>query len=121
MLFTILGMEEFPFQISTVKAVMEAFGQKNTEIDFETFQHLWRYVFDWQKCFRRFDTNKSGSIENQELHSALTSFGYTISNTLCQLLIQRFDRTGKNEILFDDFIRCCLILHVSLFQFSSFI
>ena len=110
------GMEEFPFQLSTVKAIMEAFG-KGDEINFDTFQHLWRYVFDWQKCFRRFDVNKSGSIEVQELHTALTTFGYNISNALCYTLVQRFDRTGKNEILFDDFIRCCLILHVS-FQSS---
>ena len=85
--------------------------QASKEVNFETFVHLWKYIFEWQKCFRRFDKDKSGSIQTKELQSALTAFGYNISGTICQILVQRFDRTGKNEILFDDFIKCCLVLN----------
>ena len=69
---------------------------------------------DWQKCFKKFDTDKSGSINETELHAALTSFGYCVSQKVSKLMVQRFDRAGKNEILFDDFIRCCLIFYVSI-------
>ena len=68
---------------------------------------------DWHKCFKRFDTDKSGCISSDELHTALISFGYNISKKMAELLVKRFDRANKNEILFDDFIRCCLILYVS--------
>ena len=27
--------------------------------------------------------------------------------------MRRFDRSGKGVILFDDFIQCCVVLHVS--------
>ena len=66
---------------------------------------------DWHKCFKRFDTDKSGCISSDELHTALISFGYNISKKMAELLVKRFDRANKNEILFDDFIRCCLILY----------
>ena len=109
------GLEDFPFQLSTVNAIMDGFAPSqgpSKEVNFETFVHLWKYIFEWQKCFRRFDTNKSGSIETKELQSALTAFGYNISPNICHILMQRFDRrSGKNEILFDDFIKLCLILH----------
>ena len=68
---------------------------------------------DWHKCFKRFDTDKSGCISADELHTALISFGYNISKKMANLMVKRFDRANKNEILFDDFIRCCLILYVS--------
>lgn len=44
-------------------------------IDFQEFQGLWKYVTDWQNCFRGFDRDNSGSIDKNELKSALTSFG----------------------------------------------
>ena len=74
---------------------------------------------DWHKCFKRFDTDKSGCISSDELHTALISFGYNISKQMTELLVKRFDRANKNEILFDDFIRCCLILYVSHMPASS--
>ena len=112
--YSFTGTEDYPFQIATIKAMMNSFNVGNShEIDFEHFGHVWRYVDYWQTCFKRFDVDKSGAICAQELNSALTTFGYNLSETFIQILIQRFDRMGKQEILFDDFIRCCLILHVS--------
>ena len=96
--------------------MMEAFNLGNQkELDFENFVNIWRYVMDWHKCFKRFDTDKSGCISADELYTALISFGYNISKKMAELMVKRFDRADKNEILFDDFIRCCLILYVSTF------
>ena len=33
-----------------------------------------------------------------------------------QLLLRRFDRTNSQAVKFDDFIQCCLVLHVSIFN-----
>ena len=44
-------------------------------IDFQEFQALWKYVTDWQNCFRSFDRDNSGSIDRAELKTALTTFG----------------------------------------------
>ena len=49
-------------------------------IDFEEFSALWKYVTDWQKCFRTYDTDNSGAIDEGELKYALTSFGNYMLN-----------------------------------------
>lgn len=48
-------------------------------IDFEEFTALWKYIDDWQKCFRSFDQDNSGSIDKNELKLALTAFGKFIA------------------------------------------
>jgi programmed cell death protein 6 len=47
----------------------------SSTIDFEEFVSLWKYVNDWQNCFRSFDKDNSGAIDRNELKQALTSFG----------------------------------------------
>jgi len=44
-------------------------------IDLYEFQSLWKYVTDWQNCFRSFDRDNSGSIDQNELKTALMTFG----------------------------------------------
>ena len=83
------------------------------QIDFDEFAALWKYVTDWQGCFRSFDRDGSGNIDRNELRNALTTFGYRLSEPFINILMRRFDRSGKGVILFDDFIQCCVVLHVS--------
>lgn len=84
-------------------------------VSFQDFGALWKYVTDWQNCFRSFDTDNSGNIDRNELKTALTSFGYRLSDTLVNILIRKYDRIGRGTILFDDFIQCCITLYVSSF------
>lgn len=49
--------------------------KQSGSIDFHEFQALWKYVTDWQNCFRSFDHDNSGSIDRTELKNALTTFG----------------------------------------------
>ena len=44
---------------------------------------------------------------------ALKSFGYNLSDATHQMFLRKFDRLGKGTIYFDDFIQCCVVLHVS--------
>lgn len=82
-------------------------------VSFQDFGALWKYVTDWQNCFRSFDTDNSGNIDRNELKNALTAFGYRLSDNLISILLRKFDRYGRGTILFDDFIQCCIILYVS--------
>ena len=106
---------------------------KSGEITFDEFGSLYRYIVDWQNCFKTFDRwlfwrflfnmhsnilqifdrDQSGSINHKELQDALSSFGYNLSSNVYSLLIRKFDRTNKQAVKFDDFIQCCLVLHVS--------
>lgn len=82
-------------------------------VSFQDFGALWKYVTDWQNCFRSFDTDNSGNIDRNELKNALTAFGYRLSDNLINVLLRKFDRYGRGTILFDDFIQCSVILYVS--------
>lgn len=46
------------------------------------------------------------------LSTAMTSFGYRLSDRFYDLLIRKFDRTGKGTVAFDDFIQCCVVIQV---------
>lgn len=89
------------------------------QVNFEDFGALWKYVTDWQNCFRSFDRDNSGNIDKQELTTALSTFGYRLSDKLVETLIRKFDRIGNGTILFDDFIQCCIILYVSYICYCS--
>ena len=47
----------------------------SSQINFDDFINLWKYIIDWQNCFRSFDVDKSGFIDNKEFKQALTTFG----------------------------------------------
>lgn len=87
--------------------------QNRGVISFEDFGALWKYVTDWQSCFRSFDQDNSGNIDKGELKNALTAFGYRLSDDILNVMVQKFDRFGRGTILFDDFIQCCVTLYVS--------
>merc|ERR1711881_489985 len=63
---------------------------KTGEISYNEFGSLWRYVIDWQNCFKSFDKDKSGSINRQELEAALTTFGYNLTPPVYALLLRKF-------------------------------
>lgn len=94
--------------------------QNRGTISFDDFGALWKYVTDWQSCFRSFDRDSSGNIDKQELKNALTAFGYRLSDTVVDVMVQKFDRFGRGTILFDDFIQCCVTLYVSIFIFFKY-
>lgn len=95
--------------------------QNRGVINFEDFGALWKYVTDWQNCFRSFDRDNSGNIDKMELKNALTAFGYRLSDEVVNIMVQKFDRFGRGTILFDDFIQCCVTLYVSIaFNFITY-
>ncbi|XP_035213650.1 programmed cell death protein 6-like isoform X2 [Stegodyphus dumicola] len=100
-----------PFNPETVRMMISMFDKDHSgTINFEEFKALWKYITDWLNCFRSFDTDRSGNIDRNELKSALTTFGYRLSDAFYDLLVQKFDRDGTRTIKFDDFIQCCVLL-----------
>ncbi|CAB3378963.1 Hypothetical predicted protein [Cloeon dipterum] len=89
-------------------------------INFNDFGSLWKYVVDWQNCFRSFDRDNSGNIDKDELKQALITFGYRLSDNLVSLLVRKFDRNGQGTIYFDDFIQCCVVLSTLTNSFRTY-
>ncbi|RWS09835.1 programmed cell death protein 6-like protein [Dinothrombium tinctorium] len=100
-----------PFNPETVRLMIGMFDRDHTgTINFQEFQQLWKYVTDWLNCFRSFDRDNSGNIDKSELQSALTTFGYRLSENFYNIVMRKFDRNNQNSINFDDFIQLCVTL-----------
>jgi len=87
-------------------------------IGFHEFVGLWKYIADWQKVFRHFDRDQSGTIDGTELAAALRQFGYNLSPTLLSLLEQKYavppaslpnQYGAPGGITFDRFVRACVM------------
>jgi len=44
----------------------------------------------------------------------MNGLGYKLSEPFFGLLIRKFDRVGRGTVAFDDFIQCCVVLHVRI-------
>ncbi|CAG8514808.1 498_t:CDS:2 [Scutellospora calospora] len=98
-----------PFNIETVRLMMNMFDTDNSgTIDFSEFVGLWRYIEDWKKCFQKFDVDGSGTINFQELKTALRTFGYNLSDNFIHLLLKKYDKYGRGDVTFDNFVQSCV-------------
>ncbi|EXX76015.1 Pef1p [Rhizophagus irregularis DAOM 197198w] len=98
-----------PFNIETVRLMMNMFDTDNSgTIAFQEFTGLWRYIEDWKKCFQTFDADGSGTINFAELKNALRTFGYNLSDNFINLLIKKYDKYGKGDVTFDNFVQSCV-------------
>ncbi|KAK9719992.1 hypothetical protein K7432_004410 [Basidiobolus ranarum] len=109
------------FNLETVRLMMNMFDRDQSGyIDIYEFVGLWRYIEKWRACFRTFDRDGSGSIDAEELKHALRTFGYNISDRLVNTLILKYDKHGRGDITFDNFIQVCVTIHSLTNSFRSF-
>ncbi|XP_064362842.1 programmed cell death protein 6 isoform X3 [Dromaius novaehollandiae] len=101
------------FNPATVRSILGMFDRENKGgVNFSEFTGVWKYISDWQNVFRTYDRDNSGMIDKNELKQALTGFGYRLSDQFYDILIRKFDRQGRGQVAFDDFIQCCVVLQV---------
>jgi len=100
-----------PFNPETVRLMIGMFNRDSDgAINFEEFVQLWKYVTDGTRTFRGYDRDNSGNIDKSELMTALTSFGYRLSDPFYNMMLRKFDRSNTGKIHFDDFIQLCVVL-----------
>ncbi|KAJ1984594.1 hypothetical protein H4R34_000566 [Dimargaris verticillata] len=118
-----------PFNMETVRMMVNMFDRDNSgTITFDEFKGLWKYIEDWKQCFFKFDRDRSGSIDAQELTHALRTFGYNVPPSVINLLIRKFDikagnvksKTGTGNVTFDNFIQACVTIRTLTESFQRF-
>jgi len=77
-------------------------------IDIQEFEKLFLYVNQWLNCFKAYDRDQSGAIEEQELMQALSQMGFRFSQQFVQFIISVNDTVNKREISVDQFIVLCV-------------
>ncbi|KAL0544927.1 hypothetical protein IC582_020057 [Cucumis melo] len=99
------------FSIRTVHLLMYHFTNTNTrKIGPKEFISLFYGLQSWRGIFERFDSDRSGKIDSNELRDALLSLGFAVSPMVLDLLVSKFDKSGgkSKAIEYDNFIECCL-------------
>lgn len=76
-----------------------------------------------QANFEKFDRDRSGKIDQNELREALMSLGFAVSPVVLDLLVSKFDKTGgKNKAIeYDNFIEYVIILYYIILYFPYFV
>ncbi|KAG0055992.1 Alpha-1 3/1 6-mannosyltransferase alg-2 [Gryganskiella cystojenkinii] len=98
-----------PFNMETVRMMISMFDKNcDGSISFDEFIGLWNYIEKWKTCFQTFDQDRSGTIDAQELHTALTGFGYNLSPITVDLIVKKYDVRGRGDITFDNFVQGCV-------------
>ncbi|XP_062824207.1 calpain-3 [Anolis carolinensis] len=98
-------------------ALMDTDG--SGKINLEEFQHLWDKIKSWQKIFKHYDTDHSGTINSYEMRNAVKDAGFQLNNQLYDIITMRYADRNMN-IEFDSFI-CCFVRLEGMFRaFNAF-
>uniref|UniRef100_UPI00398F2CFA calpain small subunit 1b n=1 Tax=Pristiophorus japonicus TaxID=55135 RepID=UPI00398F2CFA len=97
-------------------AVMDA--DSTGRLGFEEFKYLWDKIKKWQGIYKRFDADKSGTINSQELPQAFEAAGYPLNDELYRLLYRRY-ANESGDMDFDNYIACLVRLDAMLRSFKA--
>lgn len=110
----VLSQGRPPFSPRTTRLMLHLFADNRndtTRIGPVGFAKLWKELQQWQKKFREFDRDNSGTIEVSELQAALMSFNFNIPPAVLQMLVSKYDTTGgSRSIGYDNFVECGFIV-----------
>ncbi|XP_049637493.1 calpain-3 isoform X3 [Suncus etruscus] len=98
-------------------ALMDTDG--SGRLNLQEFHHLWNKIKAWQKIFKRYDTDHSGTINSYEMRNAVNDAGFHLNSQLYDIITMRYADKQMN-IDFDSFI-CCFVRLEGMFRaFNAF-
>ncbi|XP_038596958.1 calpain-3 isoform X6 [Tachyglossus aculeatus] len=98
-------------------ALMDTDG--SGRLNLQEFHHLWKKIKSWQKIFKHYDTDHSGTINSYEMRNAVNDAGFHLNAQLYDIITMRYADKFMN-IDFDSFI-CCFVRLEGMFRaFQAF-
>ncbi|XP_074091283.1 calpain-3 isoform X4 [Macrotis lagotis] len=98
-------------------ALMDTDG--SGRLNLQEFHHLWKKIKSWQKIFKHYDTDHSGTINSYEMRNAVNDAGFHLNCQLYDIITMRYADKHMN-INFDSFI-CCFVRLEGMFRaFQAF-
>ncbi|XP_016067784.1 PREDICTED: calpain-3 isoform X3 [Miniopterus natalensis] len=98
-------------------ALMDTDG--SGRLNLQEFHHLWKKIKAWQKIFKHYDTDQSGTINSYEMRNAVNDAGFHLNSQLYDIITMRYADKFMN-IDFDSFI-CCFVRLEGMFRaFNAF-
>ncbi|KAM0883353.1 hypothetical protein ACQ4PT_031753 [Festuca glaucescens] len=104
------------FSIRTVRLLMSF--SKNTrassppQMGPADFVSLWNCLGQWRGIFDRYDRDRSGKIDSNELNQALRGLGYAVPPSVIEALIANYNDgvSRRGALDFDNFVECGMIV-----------
>uniref|UniRef100_A0A8C3VL73 Calpain-3 n=1 Tax=Catagonus wagneri TaxID=51154 RepID=A0A8C3VL73_9CETA len=93
-------------------ALMDTDG--SGRLNLQEFHHLWKKIKAWQKIFKHYDTDQSGTINSYEMRNAVNDAGFHLNSQLYDIITMRYADKYMN-IDFDSFI-CCFVRLEGMFR-----
>ncbi|XP_001503331.1 calpain-3 isoform X4 [Equus przewalskii] len=93
-------------------ALMDTDG--SGRLNLQEFHHLWNKIKTWQKIFKHYDTDQSGTINSYEMRNAVNDAGFHLNRQLYDIITMRYADKHMN-IDFDSFI-CCFVRLEGMFR-----
>ncbi|KAM8952693.1 calpain small subunit 1 [Pelodytes ibericus] len=84
------------------------------KLGFEEFKYLWNNIKKWQSIYKRYDTDRSGTISCSELPGAFQAAGFQLNPQLYQMISRRYS-DEKGDMDFDNYL-CCLVRLDAMFR-----
>ncbi|XP_049753345.1 calpain-3 isoform X2 [Elephas maximus indicus] len=98
-------------------ALMDTDG--SGRLNLQEFHHLWKKIKSWQKIFKHYDADQSGTINSYEMRNAVNDAGFHLNCQLYDIITMRYADRHMN-IDFDSFI-CCFVRLEGMFRaFNAF-
>ncbi|KAK1338973.1 hypothetical protein QTO34_019642 [Cnephaeus nilssonii] len=98
-------------------ALMDTDG--SGRLNLQEFHHLWKKIKAWQKIFKHYDTDQSGTINSYEMRNAVNDAGFHLNSQLYDIITMRYADKYMN-IDFDSFISCFVRLEGMFRAFNAF-
>lgn len=76
------------------------------KMGFNEFKELWAALNQWKNTFMQYDRDRSGTVDPNELHAAISSWGYRLSPQALNIIVTRY--AVNSQIKFDDFISAAI-------------
>nr|BAJ98236.1 predicted protein [Hordeum vulgare subsp. vulgare] len=102
------------FSIRTVRLLIFLFSDASPRFRMgpAEFATLWNCLGQWRVVFDRYDRDRSGKIESNELREALRGLGYAVPPSVIDLLIANYNNgvSNRGALDFDNFVECGMVV-----------
>ncbi|KAM4020276.1 calpain small subunit 1 isoform 1-T2 [Anomaloglossus baeobatrachus] len=107
------------FSIDSCRSMVAVMDSDSTgKLGFEEFKYLWNNIKKWQAIYKRYDADRSGTINGNELPGAFQAAGFQLTDDLYKMISRRYS-DERGDMDFDNFIGCLVRLDAMFRAFKA--
>ncbi|XP_066552806.1 calpain-2 catalytic subunit isoform X2 [Amia ocellicauda] len=107
------------FSLETCRVMVNLMDDSgNGKLGMGEFATLWKKIQKYLSIYKKNDMDQSGTMSTPEMRIALKDAGFTLNNSLHQILVARYAETDMT-IDFDNFVACLMRLETMFRVFNK--